>query len=152
VYKLLIDYSKAAIKFMNEDELIKVHDNEKNRIFLGNSSKPVLTKKRAVEEFMAGATVEELKEKYRSWSNKPLPQWKAHVTMHTYDTKANLEYEEDSNLEKITKEEAIDLLSSGIPVKEIYDAFPTSFSPGQLRAYKARLTIGSYSNKESIIS
>ncbi len=145
--KLMRDYIKAINKFMSQDELSKVEHKEKNRIFLGNSSKPVLTKGRAIEEFKVGTTIESLKEKYRGWTNKPLPQWKAHVTMHTYDTKQVLDEKEDSDLEKITKEEVLDLLSSDIPADEIYDAFPTSFSIGQLRAYKAHLTMGSYNHK-----
>ena len=54
---------------------------------------------------------------------------------------------EDSDLEKMTKEQVIDLLSSGIPPEEIYDVWPTSFSIGQLRAFKAHLTMGTYKEK-----
>ena len=50
-------------------------------------------------------------------------------------------FDEDSNIEKITKEEAYDLLASGIPPKEIYGAYPTSFSIGQLGAFRAWLTM-----------
>lgn len=148
LYKDVIEYSKAAAKFLDSKSVVRIMENERNRLFLGNSSKPVLTKKRAIEEFMSGATVDDLKEKYRGWVNKPLPQWKAHVTMHTYDAKESLESGHDSDIEKITKEEVLDLLSSGIPTKEIFDAFPTSFSTGQLRYYKSQLTRGSYKNKE----
>ena len=81
--------------------------------------------------------------------HKPLAQWKAHVTMGTYDKVPKsedeiVEYEEDSGLEKITKEDAIDFLASGIPPQEIYEAYPTSFTQGQLRAFKAHITMGTY--------
>ena len=38
------------------------------------------------EAFEAGATVEYLQQNYRGLENKPLSQWKAHVTMGTYNT------------------------------------------------------------------
>ena len=121
------------------------------RTFLGSSAKPVLTKQRAIEEFEKGLSVEEIKDRYRGWNGKPLSQWKAHVTMGTYETsKGNeeiIEHEEDSDLEKITKEEAVELISSGIPIEEIYETYPTSFTLGQLRAHKAHVTMGTYENK-----
>jgi hypothetical protein len=55
---------------------------------------------------------------------------------------------EDSDLEKITQEEAIDLIASGIPVNEIFSAYPTSYSVGQLRAFKAHLTMGRYKSEQ----
>jgi hypothetical protein len=118
--------------------------------FLGNSSKPVLSKKRFLEELESGSTMGEVKEKYRGWIRMPLAQWKAHYTMGTYGKTADLliENTDDSSLEKITKDEAVDLLSSGIPVEEIYAAYPTSFTEGQLRAYKAHITMGTYQRKD----
>jgi hypothetical protein len=121
------------------------------RVFLGSSAKPVLTKKRAIEEFRAGATVDQVRNKYMSVNGKPLAAWKAHVTMGTYDPKLTGEYVivedlEDRDIEKITKEEAIDFLSNGIPVDEIFDNWPTSFSKGQLRAFKAHIRMGTYKN------
>ncbi|MEK6925034.1 MAG: hypothetical protein AABW71_02235 [Nanoarchaeota archaeon] len=121
------------------------------RVFLGSSAKPVLTKQRAIEEFRGGATVDEVRAKYRGVNGKPLAAWKAHVTMGTYDSKhagedVVVEDPEDITAEKITKEEAIDFLSNGIPVDEIFDSYPTSFSKGQLRAFKAHIRMGTYKN------
>jgi len=70
--------------------------------------------------------------------------------MGTYDSQPRISEEsiqespEDSNIEKISKEQVIDLLASGIPVDEIASAYPTSFSKGQLRAFKAHITMGTY--------
>ncbi|MFH1358564.1 MAG: hypothetical protein ABIH37_01610 [archaeon] len=124
------------------------------REFLGSSAKPLLTKQRAITEFKQGLTNEQIQAKYRGWKNKPLPQWRAHYTMGTYGDVAQPSIEqdtiivdsEDSDLETITKDEAIDLLSSGIPSREIFDAYPTSFTERQLSAYKAHLTMGTYEN------
>lgn len=122
------------------------------RIFLGSSAKPVLTRERAIEEFQAGATIDEIRAKYRGVKGKPLAQWKAHVTMGTYGPKEIRETiredAEDSDLEKITKEDAVDLISAGIPLSEIISAYPTSFTKGQLAAFKAHLTMGTYQETE----
>jgi hypothetical protein len=147
--KNLLEIFRLVNKFVQEEYSAQGKDGEDEKsIFLGNSSKPVLSKKRAIEEFKNGATVDELKEKYRGWENKPLPQWKAHVTMGTYGER-KIEAETEEGLEMITKEEAIDLLGSGIPINEIVNAFPTSFSEHQLRAFKAHLTMGTYDNSSA---
>jgi len=131
----------------------KAREDSENRIYLGSSARPVLTKQKAIDEFISGATVEEVRAKYRGVNGKPIAQWKAHVTMGTYESNSLIKegelklHEEDSDLEKITKEDAIDLLSSGIPVKEVYNAYPTSFSEGQLRAFKAHVTMKTYGGK-----
>jgi len=144
---------KEIIKFQIESEKFSVRSDEgvsRPRQFLGSSARPVLTKQKAIEEFKNGASVDEVREKYRGVNGKPLAQWKAHVTMGTYGEKPIrveeelAEHEEDSDLEKITKEEAIDLLSSGIPLDEIERTYPTSFSKGQLKAFKAHITMGTY--------
>ncbi len=146
----LDEYEKQASKFLPWELENKLYEDSNNRTFLGSSARPVLTKQKAIEEFKAGATVEDIKAKYRGYADKPLAQWKAHVTMGTYDKKPLrvedelVEHEEDSDLEKITKEEAIDLLSSGIPIDEIRATYPTSFTIGQLRAYKAHISMGTY--------
>ena len=122
--------------------------------FLGNSSKPVLSKGKFLEELektdLEGPEfLAYIKDKYRGWGKQPLAQWKAHYTMGTYrrdrvQGESAIEvFDEDSNIEKITKEEAYDLLASGIPPKEIYGAYPTSFSIGQLGAFRAWLTMHS---------
>src|SRR3989344_184790 len=124
-------------------------DKARDRQFLGSSARPVLTKQRAIEEFRNGATVDEVRDKYRGVNGKPLAQWKAHVTMGTYNPQVKssdseeeiIENTEDSDLEKITKEQAIELLSTGIPPKEIFEAYPTSFTKGQLAAFKAWITM-----------
>jgi len=128
--------------------------NLPERVFLGNSARPVLTKQRAIDEFRAGASVDDIKTKYRGVNGKPLSQWKAHFTMGRYgekpiETDEVLVDKEDSDLEIITREDAIDLLSSGIPAEEINSAYPTSFSMKQLRAYQAHITRGSYRKDES---
>jgi len=48
---------------------------------------------------------------------------------------------------EITKEEAIELLASGIPAKEIAEAF-SGFSERQLAAFKAHITMGTYKEKD----
>jgi len=151
--KMLRDYGKTMTKFRSMEEVDEIQRRKLGRTFLGNSSKPVLTKQRAIEEFKAGATVEDVRSKYRAIGSKPLSQWKAHVTMGTYDEKPietdePVVFEEDSDLDKITKDEAIDLLVSGIPADEIHSAYPTSFSVRQLSSYKAHVTMGTYDKKE----
>jgi len=123
--RLLRDYEKLASKL----KLVRYQEND--RTFLGSSAKPVLTKQATIESFKAGKSIDEVKTEFRGWSNKPLAQWKAHVTMGTYDAKTD-EREEDKDLETITREEALDLLQSGIPPKEINESYPTSFSVSQL--------------------
>ncbi len=135
-YLFIYNISKEAqkSKFVVDKQINTVH-------FLGSSAKPVLTKAKAIEEFRAGRSVADVKAKYRGVNGKPLAAWKAHVTMGTYDEKPSVEeelvvYEEDSDLEIITEDEAKDFLASGIPVKEILESYPTSFSIHQLRAYE----------------
>ena len=50
--------------------------------------------------------------------------------------------------DKITKEEAIELLASGVPVKEIADAF-SGYTERQLAAFKAHITMGTYDQKDN---
>lgn len=114
--------------------------HEEAPTFLGSSARPVLTKARAIEEFKAGASIEDIQRKYRGFENKPLAAWKAHVTMGTY----NRIPEDNGDIEKISKEEAIDLLKSGVPVEDIHETYPTSFTPNQLRAFKAWITMKKY--------
>lgn len=130
-------------------------DTLAEREYLGSSAKPILTKSKALEEFRQGLSIEEIKQKYRSVENKPLAQWKAHMTMGTYDKDKRkkdeevIEHCEDSDLEKITKEDAIDFIESGIPIEEVHAAYPTSFSLGQLKAYKAHITMGTYRERKT---
>ena len=146
--KMALNYIKAYKKFISYERMVYEVFGQRNRIFLGNASKPVLTRGRAIEEFRAGTTLDEIKEKYRGWDNKPLAQWKAHFTMGTYGTKKpDYVATENGDIKKLTKPEALDLLSSGIPINEIVDSFPTSFSAAQLRALKAHITMGTYSSK-----
>jgi hypothetical protein len=143
--RLLNKYIKATRKFGTYDDVRDRSRRSAERVFLGNSAKPVLTKKRAIEELRSGASINEIKAKYRAWDGKPLAQWKAHVTMGTYDAKTS-DNGDDEDLEKITREEAVELISANIPLKEILDAYPTSFTLGQLRAFKAHITMGTYKN------
>ena len=103
---------------------------------------------RAIEEFQNGASLDDIKGKYRGWDGKPLAQWKAHVTMGTYDTSGQMQEQQvelnETASSGLSKEEAIDLLKSGFPVAEIIEAYPGSFSAGQLRAFKAHITMESY--------
>ncbi len=70
--------------------------------------------------------------------------------MGTYDTTRQDEQEtitvtaDDKDVERISKDEALELLSAGIPPKEIFDAYPTSFTTRQLGALKAHITMGTY--------
>jgi hypothetical protein len=150
VIRLVNDYIREHDK-LNQSVGKNIH-TASERIFLGSSSRPVLTKNRAITEFSNGMTIEQMQQKYRGWENKPLAQWKAHFTMGTYTKKLEVEDlnqpieidESDSDLEKLSKEDALDLLCSGIPAKEISDAFPTSYSIRQLGAMKAHITMGTY--------
>lgn len=118
-------------------------------IFLGNASKPVLTKRRFIQELEAGKDSETIKSQYRGWGKMPLAAWQAHYTMGTYQSRSMVEHNgEDSDLEKISKEDAVDLLSSGYPPEEIHSAWPTSYTVGQLRAFKAHITMGTYSEEQ----
>lgn len=111
------------------------------RVFLGSSAKPILTKKRFIQELEAGSDISAVKTKYCQWEGKPLFQWKAHFTMGTYRVQEMVEEsDEDSGLEKITEEQAYDYLSSNIPPHEIWEAYPTSFTLPQLRSFKAQMT------------
>jgi len=60
--------------------------------------------------------------------------------------------EDNGDIEKITKEQAIEMISSGIPLEEILETYPTSFSPAQLRAFKAHLTMGTYDKSVSDVN
>jgi len=112
------------------------------RLFFGSAAKPVLTKELAIASFASGASVDDVKSRYRRWQGKPLAQWKAHSTMGTYeDTNGAAAAAEDGEL---SKAEAVDLLSAGVPIAEILEAFPGMFSAGQLRALKAHITMGTY--------
>lgn len=145
-----VGYVKSALEFYYKIKKFNGQIDPLERSFLGNASKPVLSKKRFLEELDAGHDVNYVKEKYRGWKNKPLTQWKAHYTMGTYSSAKMVdESDEDGDLEKITKEEAIGLLSSGIPPAEIAEAYPTSFKVSQLRGYKASISRGSYDSKEN---
>ena len=116
--------------------------------FLGNASRPILTKKKFLEELNRGNSIESIQEHYRGWSKMPLTQWKAHHTMGTYEKKPESDIAvseiQDYKIEKITKDQALDLMITGIPIDEIYETYPTSFSVGQLRAFKAHVTMGTY--------
>ncbi len=142
------DYANAARKFFRDVDLRALERAEREPVFLGSSARPVLTKQRAIEEFRNGAGVDDVKSKYRGVKDKPLAQWKAHVTRGTYNSAPSsdeviVEDAEDADAEKITREQAIDFLANEIPVNEIFDAYPTSFSKGQLRAFKAWITMRS---------
>ncbi len=151
----LVEFQKENSRFASGSDLKALSERVKNRVFLGSSAKPVLTKAKALELMRQGVSLEEIRKTHRGWTNKPLSQWKAHLTMGTYDAAPQeiretvREDPEDGDLEKITKEEAIGLLASGIPPKEINEAYPTSFTLGQLAAYKAHLTMGTYETKNS---
>ncbi len=146
VYKIVADFNKETVKFSPADQIKRIGEAVENRVFLGNSYRPSLTKERAIAEFERGATVPELRQKYRNANQFPLPQIKAHVTMGTYSTerKTKKVQEDDTTPGQLTKEEVLDLLTSNIPIGEIIAAFPDSFTPGQLRAYKAHLTMKTY--------
>ncbi len=116
----------------------------KEREFLGNSAKPILTKKRFLAELDAGHSIEEVSLSYRGFSNKPLDVWRSEYAQGAPPLVQDETLEEEAGLEKITKEEAVDLLSSGVPPEEVCKVYPSSFSLGQLRAYKAHLTMGTY--------
>ncbi len=49
-------------------------------------------------------------------------------------------------LDKVTKEDAIELLADGIPVREIVETF-SGFTEHQLRAFKAHITMGTYKDQ-----
>lgn len=126
---------------------------EGQTLFLGNSSKPVLSKKKFIEELESGKSADEIRAAYRGWQNKPLAQWQAHYSMGTYQSQEVREVElEDSDLEKITKEEAIDMLSAGIPANEIHHTYPTSFTRGQLGAFQAHIKMGTYKEAETKVN
>ena len=107
-----------------------------------------LTRELAISELKDGATLDQIREKYRGWKEMPLAQWKAHVTMGTYDeTEVSGAEELQAAVaadDLLSKQDALDLLVAGIPAEEIHSCYPTSFSIGQLRAFKAHVTMGTY--------
>jgi hypothetical protein len=113
--------------------------NPKERTFLGNSAKPILTRKRFNEELEAGLDIESIQQKYRGWSKKPLSEWEA-----AYRT-GQILVEEIRETEKDMpeKSELIQMLREGIPAEEIHEAWPSLTIPS-LRAYQANLTRGAY--------
>ncbi len=142
------NYLRAKAEFRNRYS--KEGPKSEERQFLGNSSKPVLTKTRCIEAFQAGKDIEQIRSEFRGWTNMPLAQWRAHHTMGTYNSGDNTTVEKEIEVQdndRITAEEARDLLGSGIPIEEIIKAWPNSFSAGQLRAFKAHLTMGTYEKK-----
>ncbi|MBT3865833.1 hypothetical protein HOF78_01880 [Candidatus Woesearchaeota archaeon] len=144
---LIRKYVKASGKFRGKKTLSKLKKEYAEREFLGSSAKPVLTKAKALEELDDGLTTDQIREKYRGPKLKSLAAWKAWQTMRANGTKEpTLEetIETNGDIETITKEDAINLLSEGIPLKEIHEAYPTSFKPAQLRAFKAHITMGTY--------
>ena len=142
-------YGQTLLRHQLQNPPAQLHGVEKPRIFLGNAAKPVLSKKRFLAELELGASVESIQQKYRGWDNKPLAQWKAHHTMGTYTLQMPEESPEDGDIDKITQDEALDFLKAGIPPEEIVGTFPTSFSLGQLRAFKAHLTMGTYQKRDA---
>ena len=167
--KLVEKTIQINYKFQTPKEIEQLSLNLNHRIFCGNSYKPKLTKERAIEEFRKGTSSSEVRQKYRNGQEFPLQQIKAHVTMGTYDSKElyhskelynsteNKDNSTDSNHppepkssdvvtpnDRLTKEEVLDLIASNIPLEEILDTFPDSFTKGQLRAYKAHVTMGTY--------
>jgi hypothetical protein len=52
---------------------------------------------------------------------------------------------------RLDKKEALLLLSSDIPIPEIMEAFPNSFTEHQLRAFKAHRTMGTYEKELSTL-
>jgi hypothetical protein len=145
--RCVIEYVKIQSKFFSIEKRNEQIRKITKRTFLGNSSRPVLSKKRYLEELGQNASDEAIKQKYRGWENKPLAQWKAHHTMGTYDgpvEPADSETAEGNESSGLSKEDAIMMLEEGIPIDEIVDAFPNSFTRGQLRAMKAHITMGTY--------
>ncbi len=156
------EYNKALRRErLSSEQLFALDQKEQNRLFLGSSYKPSLTKERAIAEFKESATVDNLKTKYRNTQTLPLAQWKAHVTMGTYNsTEPQIKPQptslskieplsiepSDELIEHITKVDALDFLRLNIPPEEIFTIYPTSFTLGQLRAFKAHLTMGTYQN------
>lgn len=142
----LIEYCSVANHFKHFKSPEDTYKAE--RVFLGSSSKPVLTKKLFVVELERAECkedvpkiVQKVKENYRCWEGKPLSQWQAHWRMNTYRSQDMVEEsEDDSSLEKITEEQAREFLASNIPPQEIWEAYPTSFTLPQLRGFKAQLT------------
>ena len=138
LFKAIIEMQKESRKIQPNTLLSHLMEEDRITHFLGSSAKPALTKKSAICEIRNGATDEEIIQKYRCADKKPLPQWRAHVTMGTYEER------NDNNEERISKQEVIDLIKSGIPTTEIYATYPSSFTIGQLRAFKKHVTMGTY--------
>tara|TARA_Y100000310_G_scaffold242934_1_gene247211 strand:- start:6901 stop:8454 length:1554 start_codon:yes stop_codon:yes gene_type:complete len=100
------------------------------RKYLGNSSKPILTEKRAISEFKLGNTIDYIKQKYRHWRKKPIEKW---YIKHKRDMPKEL-----------SKEDAYELIRDNIPLDEILEAYPNDYTRRQLAAFKAHITMGTY--------
>ncbi len=142
---------------MEEDEVAHLkkvlYNGAAEPIFIGNASKPVLTRKRFDEALDMDFSVEEIRQKYRGYGNTTIQQMRAWKAWHTMRTGKPAESDQEleihnSGIEKVGKEEALDFLQAGVPPEEIYEAYPTSFTVGQLRAFKAHMTMGTYQRKD----
>ena len=115
------------------------------RVFLGNSSKPLLTKKTFIKAIKSGISVEEIKSKFRGWQGKPLSQWQAHISMGTYDKTSLPKGILKPKVKKTSLERdlVLELLRDGFTSSDIHESYP-HISPGTISAYKAHMTMGTY--------
>lgn len=122
----------------------------KARIFLGNSSKQILTQERFYTSLESGKNIEQIKNEYRGWNKKPLEVWRESYANGSYrNSPAALPQNEAEKVNgEFSKEDAIEFLAAGIPAEEIHAAWPELFSLQQLRAFKAHITMGTYASHE----
>jgi hypothetical protein len=147
--RAFLNYRNAILKYTTIEGERKIKETSDYRLFLGSSSKPVLNKKRYIQELNQGNSDEIIKQNYRGWDNKPLSQWKAHHTMGTYNNSVKpvvVPTVDIGTNSELSKKDALMMLQSNIPINEIVDAFPNSYSKGQLRAMKAHITMGTYAH------
>jgi hypothetical protein len=146
VYRAIKEFQKANMKFRSADLIERLAEKNNQYRFLGNSSRPVLSKKRFLQALSEGKDIEEIKREYRGWDNKPLAQWQAHHTRGTYNPKVkDVETQEKAEIKtkpiknlKAT-DEIYEYIRAGFPDKEIMEAF--GITKKQLGARKAWVTM-----------
>ncbi len=111
----------------------------KERTFLGNAAKPILTQERFNESLRLGHSREIIQQTYRGWNNKPLDAWEAAHYGKPYEA----QIDKSTNGDELSKDDLIDMIQEGYPLEEIHQAWP-SYSIESLRAYKANVTRGTY--------
>lgn len=147
LFELTRAYVKERNRTLGKAQQGDDQNDEANRIYLGSSAKPIITRDRAIEAFRSGSTIDDMMVQFRGWKPGRLRAWHHYFERGAYEPQ-DLDHNR-GDIGKVSKEEAIYLISEGIPPQEVFEAYPTSFTLGQLRGFKASITKGIYNDKNS---